>query len=450
MHNHTHPSSLSNSCTSPSSQPPNQHINLSLEGIHALRLALALNATLARLPLPDTHLGDAGAITLAEWMGEYRGLRWLDLTRNSRSNPDPSSGGRETARMGANGAGEGLGEAGVLELAQGVKVNTTLRCLDVEVPTGVEGYAREERIKELLELSDEVGILVGRVEEVEIRKGSHKERREQSIISSEGIVYEKTKAKPALRVKVPPNTDSNPSVSSTSTSPTLSTAIDSTVTSPPSATINITHLIFAISDSPPSTSPRNSSSPVFAVQESSIPHSSTLDIDTPSNTSHPSEANEDKNSPRRKDKGKARTSGALLMNGDMEAESEVESESGEEENDGGGEVEREDGDASCGYLWDGEAEAGVRSQIWVAEEGEVFRKGNVLLGPEEIHVDKYIANTMQLLEAMVERLAPRSLHIDNPDEYGSILTPSPLSPTSTPISSTLLSTPLTPVIPPPA
>ncbi|KAJ3781150.1 hypothetical protein GGU10DRAFT_413012 [Lentinula aff. detonsa] len=95
----------------------------------------------SRKTATDTHLGDAGAITLAEWMGEYRGLRWLDLTRNSRSNPDPSSGGRETAQMGANGAGEGLGEAGVLALAQGVKVNTTLRCLDVEVPTGVEGYA---------------------------------------------------------------------------------------------------------------------------------------------------------------------------------------------------------------------------------------------------------------------------------------------------------------------
>ncbi|KAJ3732761.1 hypothetical protein DFJ43DRAFT_1072791 [Lentinula guzmanii] len=618
MHNHTHPSSLSNSSTLPSSQPPNQHINLSLEGIHALRLALALNATLTRLSLADTHLGDAGAIALAEWMGEYRGLRWLDLTRNSRSNSDPSSGGRETTRMGANGAGEGLGEAGVLALAQGVKVNRTLRCLDVEVPPGVEGYARlsreilntcirnveasarehtgagfrdtpderksrlgevdgdvtkdpinlgrecveemkrylhptntasansattllssstpspeapppfldnaedpeqepnipfllhrtrtvleelagvigglledrqiessvrEEKIKEVLELSDEIGILVGRVEKGEIMEGSHKERREQIIFDSEGIVFEKTKAKPALHVKVPSNLDSNPSVSSSSTSPTLSTAIDSpaTITSPPSANMTITNGIFAISDSPPSTSPRNSSSPVFAVQprESSIPHSSTFIIDTPSNISHSSEVNEKENlpsSPRRKDKGKARAppepvrhgpvlsptavllrngvrgaSGALLLNGDMEAESEVESESGEEENDGGGEVEREDGDARSGKVWDGEAEAGVRSRSWVAEEGEVFRKGNVLLGPEEME-GEYDGEELrrELLEAMVERPAPRSLHIDDTDEYGSILTPSPLSPTSTPISSTPLSTPLTPVIPPPA
>ncbi|KAJ3980797.1 hypothetical protein F5890DRAFT_1477438 [Lentinula detonsa] len=616
MHNHTHPSSLSNSSTSPSSQPPNQHIDLSLEGIHALRLALALNATLTRLSLADTHLGDAGAIALAEWMGEYRGLRWLDLTRNSRSNPDPSSGGRETTRMGANSAGEGLGEAGVLALAQGVKLNRTLRCLDVEVPPGVEGYARlsreilntcirnveasarensgagfrdtpderklrlgevdgdvtkdpvnlgrecveelkrylsstnmvsansttmtlssstpspeatppsldnaedpvqeanipfllrrtrtvleelagvigglledrqiespvrEEKIKEVLELSDEIGILVRRVEEVEAWEGSHKERREQTIIDSEGIVYEKTKAKPALHVKVPSNLDSNPSVSSSSTSPPLSTAIDSpaTVTSPPSTTTTTTHGIFAISDSPPSTSPRNSSSPGFAMQprESSIPHSSTFNIDTASNTSHSSDSNGNlPSSPRRKDKGKARAppepvrhepvlsptavllrngvrgaSGALLLNGDMEAESEVESESGEEENDGGGEVEREGGDASSGKVWNGEAEAGVRSRSWVAEEGEVFRKGNVLLGPEEME-GEYDGEELrrELLEAMVERPAPRSLHIDDPDEYGSISTPSPLSPTSTPISSTPLSAPLTPVIPPPA
>jgi uncharacterized membrane protein YhiD involved in acid resistance len=65
-------------------------------------------------------------------MGEYKGLRWLDLTRNSG------------VELGLS-AGMGLGEAGVMALAQGVKVNRTLRCLDVEVPPGVEGYARLSR-----------------------------------------------------------------------------------------------------------------------------------------------------------------------------------------------------------------------------------------------------------------------------------------------------------------
>ncbi|KAJ3709455.1 hypothetical protein DFJ43DRAFT_1044770 [Lentinula guzmanii] len=256
----------------------------------------------------------------------------------------------------------------------------------------IESSVREEKIKDVLELRDEVGMLGGGVQEVEIRKGSHKERREQSIIDSEGIVYEKTKSKPTLHVKVPPNTDSNPSVSSTSTSPMLSTAIDSpaTVISPPSATINITHGIFAISDSPPSTSPRNSSSPVFAVQtrENSIPHSSTLNIDTPSNTSHSSEVNKGgylPTSPRRKDKGKARA-----------------------------------------------PPEPVRHEPVLSPTSVLlgFRKGNVLLGPEEME-GEYDGEELrrELLETMIERPAPRSLHIDNPDEYGSILTPSPLSPT---------------------
>ncbi|KAJ3732765.1 hypothetical protein DFJ43DRAFT_1179950 [Lentinula guzmanii] len=192
-------------------------------------------------------------------------------------------------------------------------------------------------------------------------------------------------------------------------------------------------------------------------RESSVPHSRTFNIDTASNTSHSSEANGNlPSSPRRKDKGKARAppepvrhepvlspTAVLLRNGVRG--SEVESESGEEGNDGGGEVEREDGDASSGNVWYGEAEAGV------CRRRQSFPGGNALLGPEEME-GEYDGEELrrELLEAMVERPAPRSLPIDDPDEYGSILTPSPLSPTSTPISSTPLSTPLTPVIPPPA
>lgn len=119
----TQPSSSSvSSSTIPPSHPAMINLNLGLEGIHALRLALALNTTRTRLSLFATHLGDAGAIALAEWMGEYNGLRWLDLTRNS------------AVELGAAGAGLGLGEAGVMARAQGVKANRTLRCLDVEVP----------------------------------------------------------------------------------------------------------------------------------------------------------------------------------------------------------------------------------------------------------------------------------------------------------------------------
>ncbi|KAG7094999.1 hypothetical protein E1B28_005793 [Marasmius oreades] len=57
-----------------------------------------------------------------------------------------------------------------------------------------------------------------------------------------------------------------------------------------------------------------------------------------------------------------------------------------------------------------------RSRSWVEEEGEVFRKGNVLLGPEEME-GEYDGEELrrELLEAMVERPAPRNL---TADEFG--------------------------------
>lgn len=70
----------------------------------------------------------------------------------------------------------------------------------------------------------------------------------------------------------------------------------------------------------------------------------------------------------------------------------------------------------------------IRSRIWVEEEGEVFRKGTVLLGPEEME-GEYAGEELRkevgilssaiffpslivpfkLLEAMVERPPPRSV-----------------------------------------
>ncbi|KAG1850432.1 hypothetical protein F4604DRAFT_1934440 [Suillus subluteus] len=46
----------------------------------------------------------------------------------------------------------------------------------------------------------------------------------------------------------------------------------------------------------------------------------------------------------------------------------------------------------------------VRSKSWVEEEGEIFRKGAVLLGPEEMEGECAGADLrLELLEAMVER-----------------------------------------------
>ncbi|KAJ3847736.1 hypothetical protein EV368DRAFT_68855 [Lentinula lateritia] len=572
LYSNSHPSTTGSAFSShPSSTPPQAQPNLGLEGLHALRLALALNTTLTRLSLSATHLGDAGAIALAEWMG-----------------------------LGS------LGQAGVMALAQGVKVNRTLRCLDVEIPPGVEGYAKlsreilntcirnveasareqaeqaewggenreqlddwnitkdpvhrakncmedlkkylkivsstnsaasitsttfsspttfntslyphphanadvetllqrsksaldgltnvisslledaselsfdgpvkEAKMQEVLELSDVLSALVGNLEEV-IRKNNAQESVLNEKNEFQGMAGMSTneavdvpgakgkesgrtslpwKEKPSLRVEVPLNSPT-PSVafssslsSSTSGSSTLS---DSTVSgSGPTFTITDSP-----TPSPPlSTSPRTSS-PIPPVQASdaSIAYEE-RDLLIPTS-----------------DKGKARAppeperhepvlspTAVLLRNGVRGASSLGLigtplsslgigiglSDDGLSESEGEGEIEDEYEDAvdrDEGENGDEEeAEAGVRSRSWVTEEGEVFRKGNVLLGPEEME-GEYDGEELrrELLEAMVERPAPRSLRIDDPDDYGSALTPSTPSPSA---GGSASSTPLSP------
>ncbi|KAJ3888987.1 hypothetical protein GG344DRAFT_67487 [Lentinula edodes] len=578
----------------PSSAPPQAQPNLGLEGLHALRLALALNTTLTRLSLSATHLGDAGAIALAEWMGEYRGLRWLDLTRNSAAEVSSKSLGLS----GVSGSGlGGLGQAGVMALAQGVKVNRTLRCLDVEIPPGVEGYAKlsreilntcirnveasareqaeqaerggenreqlddwnitkdpvhrakdcmedlkkylkivsstnsaasitsttfsspttfntslyphphanadietllqrsksalddltnvisglledtselsfdgpvkEAKMQEVLELSDVLSTLVGNLEEV-IRKNNAQEsvlneknevqgmagvstNEAVDVPGAEGKESGRTslpwKEKPSLRVEVPLNhpTPSVASLTSLSSSMSASNTLSDSTVSGSGPTFTITDS--PTPSPPPSTSPRPSS-PIHPVQASdaSIAYEE-HDVLIPTS-----------------DKGKARAppeperhepvlspTAVLLRNGVRGASSLGLvgsplsslgigiglSDDGLSESEGEGEIEDEYEDAidrageDEGENGEEEAEAGVRSRSWVAEEGEVFRKGNVLLGPEEME-GEYDGEELrrELLEAMVERPAPRSLRIDDPDDYG----PSISSP-STPLAS---------------
>jgi len=78
-----------------------------------------------------------------------------------------------------------------------------------------------------------------------------------------------------------------------------------------------------------------------------------------------------------------------------------------------------------------------RSKSWVAEEGEVFRKGAVLLTPEEME-NEYDSEELrkELLEAMVERPPPRALNEgfdDNVTEQStSPIPPSPSEPQKLP------------------
>ncbi|KAG9078332.1 hypothetical protein FS749_009686, partial [Ceratobasidium sp. UAMH 11750] len=96
-----------NPCSSPS-----------LEGIHVLRNALTLNTTLRHISLASTSLTSQGAIALAEFLPDFPALQHLDLTANS------------------------LDVAGVLALSVGLKVNYGIRCLDLSIVPGEEEMAR--------------------------------------------------------------------------------------------------------------------------------------------------------------------------------------------------------------------------------------------------------------------------------------------------------------------
>ncbi|KDQ23487.1 hypothetical protein PLEOSDRAFT_1098225 [Pleurotus ostreatus PC15] len=98
------------------------------------------------------------------------------------------------------------------------------------------------------------------------------------------------------------------------------------------------------------------------------------------------------------------------------------------------------------FLAEGDVDAALitsptidRSRFLVEEEGEVFRKGTVLLGPEEMEGD-YAGEDLrkELLEAMVERPPPRPLldeyglemnvHTPQPEAEVPPVSPSPVSP----------------------
>lgn len=90
-----------------------------LEGITTLRTAFTLNSNLKRLFISDTDLSSDGAIALAEFLPEAKSLIHLDLTENLL-----------------------IDIAGVMALAVSVRLNKTLRCLDLNIPPNAPDFAR--------------------------------------------------------------------------------------------------------------------------------------------------------------------------------------------------------------------------------------------------------------------------------------------------------------------
>ncbi|GAA5987902.1 hypothetical protein JCM10908_007265 [Rhodotorula pacifica] len=89
-----------------------------VEGILALRSALMVSHSLKRIFLNSTELTSEGAIALAEFLPESRSVLHLDLTNNH------------------------IDISGVLALSVSIKLNSTIRCLDLNIPPNDPDFSR--------------------------------------------------------------------------------------------------------------------------------------------------------------------------------------------------------------------------------------------------------------------------------------------------------------------
>ncbi|GAA6058925.1 hypothetical protein JCM10212_002877 [Sporobolomyces blumeae] len=90
----------------------------SIEGVLTLRSSMMVTPALKRLFLNSTDLTSEGAIAMAEFLPEARSLLHLDLTSNQ------------------------VDISGVLALAVSVKLNSTIRCLDLNIPPNDPDFSR--------------------------------------------------------------------------------------------------------------------------------------------------------------------------------------------------------------------------------------------------------------------------------------------------------------------
>jgi len=89
-----------------------------LEGVLALRTTCTINSSLKRIFLSQTELSSQGSIAIAEFLPEMKNLIHLDLTEN-----------------------HGIDIAGVMALAVSAKMNTSIRCLDINIPPNDPDFA---------------------------------------------------------------------------------------------------------------------------------------------------------------------------------------------------------------------------------------------------------------------------------------------------------------------
>ncbi|KAJ7100977.1 hypothetical protein B0H15DRAFT_919984 [Mycena belliarum] len=398
-----------------------------LEGIQSLRTAFTLNTALKRLFLSSTGMASAGAIALAEFLPESASLLHLDLTENA------------------------LGVAGVLALSKGLRANFVMRCLDLNIPPGDEECARMcrdildacVRNTERAERNAHAGAEGGNgngslthstsgrglgkgvwnmIEDSELAKSIRLD--EEKKLESDIVLRAHACAAQMEALFFPPAVPASPNAPLPSPADVLQQARALTrelgrvieETEDPArmeALLDVNDTLTSLVARAPAPG-----RPTLTLQGLGLKWAPGAPVASPARENgdggvdvlingHVDE--DDGRTTPRIDKGKARAvpvpeepekvlSPTLMLADD-------------EDEDGEGRLRFspvEEGDD------DGETPLGTspteRSRSWVEEEGEVFRKGTALLGPEEMD-GEYAGEELrkELLEAMVERPPPRPL-----------------------------------------
>ncbi|KAI0254503.1 hypothetical protein BJV78DRAFT_1121395 [Lactifluus subvellereus] len=442
-----------NSCLETLDLSKNPCCGPGLDGVQSLRTAFTLNTALKRLFLSSTGLVSAGAIALAEFLPESVSLLHLDLTMNT------------------------LDLAGVMALSSGLKANHVMRCMDLNIPPDDEEMARmcrdilntcirnteeAERNSQPSSVNGTSGRGQGkgvwgmieesklaktfrndegkRVESSNPRKGLESllipggaRNEDETIVEAQRCkdqleeVLDRSTPTPGRRpseIKVDPELIGRAKALLPALAEIIQTSSDST---------RVDELL-GLNDTLMSLLARASPKPRISLQGLGIelnglgetgaygPGNGGASPDnhvvTPSGDAEELTDDDALSTPRLdKGKGKAPPEPEIVEPvlsplgftvSDSEEEEEVEQEAAPEEDDPRSPIDR--------------------SRIWVAEEGEIFRKGNKLLGPEEME-GEYGGEELriELLEAQVERPPPRAI-LD--DLSLALDTPSVASPSS--------------------
>ncbi|KAF7324495.1 hypothetical protein MKEN_00490200 [Mycena kentingensis (nom. inval.)] len=409
-----------------------------LEGIQSLRTAFTLNTALKRLFLSSTGMASPGAIALAEFLPESASLLHLDLTENA------------------------LGLAGVLALSKGLEANFVMRCLDLNIPPGDEECARlcRDILNACVRNTEEAerratggsgaqtpveptpggattnghvnGVngasgkglgkgVWGLIEESELAKSIRKD--EEKKLKGDPVVRARSCAAQIEAMFAPPSSGpaSSPSAATHAALVKQARELTHELSSLIQATEDPTRMEELLDVNDDLTTliargPPPSVRPALTLQGLGIKWTDGSGTSSPA-TSSPVVPNgdvahgEEEPTTPRIDKGKAR---AIPEPEEPEKVLSPTLMLGEDTDD-----EDEEGRLHFSPVEEeGETESpNNRSRSWVEEEGEVFRKGNVLLGPEEME-GEYAGDELrkELLEAMVERPPPRPLTLT--DSFG--------------------------------